>query len=103
MFEYVQALLRLRREHDALRAGKLWHLASDEASYVFLRESDEEKLVVAFHNGKSARDLTIALQDTPGKQAAGILPLFGTGQAELAGQALRLHLPPQSFSIFALQ
>jgi glycosidase len=103
IFEYVQALLRLRGEHDALRAGKLWHLESDDSSYVFLRESDEEKLVVAFHDGRSARDLTIELQDTPGKQAAGILPLFGAGQAELAGQALRLQLPPQSLSIFALQ
>lgn len=103
IFEYVQTLLRLRREHDALRGGRLWHLASDESSYVFLRESDEEKLVMAFHNGKSAREMTIALRDTPGKQATGITTLFGEGQADLAGQQLRLRLPPQSFSIFVFQ
>jgi len=102
-FEYVEALLKLRREHDALHAGKLWHLASDDASYVCLRESDEEKLVVAFHNGKNAREMTIELHDTPGKQARGISALFGTGQADLAGQELRLHLPPESLSVFALQ
>jgi glycosidase len=102
-FEYVQGLLRLRRENDALRTGKLWHLASDDSSYVFLRESDEEKLVVAFHNGKSERQMTIGLQDTPGKQATGISALFGGGQADLAGQELRLHLPPESLSVFALQ
>ena len=103
IFEYVQGLLRLRRENDALRTGKLWHLASDDSSYVFLRESDEEKLVVAFHNGKSERQMTIELHDTPGKQATGISALFGTGQADLAGQELRLHLPPESLSVFALQ
>ena len=102
-FEYVQELLRLRRENDALRTGKLWHLASDDSSYVFLRESDEEKLVVAFHNGKSERQMTIELHDTPGKQATGISTLFGGGQADLAGQELRLHLPPESLSVFALQ
>ena len=102
-FEYVEGLLRLRRENDALRTGKLWHLASDDSSYVFLRESDEEKLVVAFHNGKSLREMTIELHDTPGKQAAGVSALFGTGQADLAGQELRLHLPPQSLSVFVLQ
>ena len=102
-FEYVQGLLRLRRENDALRTGKLWHLASDDSSYVFLRESDEEKLVVAFHNGKSEKQMTIELHDTPGKQATGISALFGTGQADLAGQELRLHLPPESLSVFALQ
>ena len=102
-FEYVQELLRLRRENDVLRTGKLWHLASDDSSYVFLRESDEEKLVVAFHNGKSERQMTIELHDTPGKQATGISALFGGGQADLAGQELRLHLPPESLSVFALQ
>jgi glycosidase len=103
IFEYVQTLLRLRREHDALRGGKLWHLVSDESSYVFLRESDEEKLVVAFHNGKSAREMTLGLQDTPGKQATAISALFGEGQADVAGQQLRLRLPAQSLSIFVLQ
>ena len=102
-FEYVQELLRLRRENDALRTGKLWHLESDDSSYVFLRESDEEKLVVAFHNGKSERQMTIELHDTPGKQATGISALFGAGQADLAGQQLRLRLPPESLSVFALQ
>jgi neopullulanase len=103
IFEYVQTLLRLRREHDALRGGKLWHLVSDESSYVFLRESDEEKIVVAFHNGKSAREMTLRLEDTPGKQATAISPLFGEGQADVAGQQLRLRLPGQSLSIFILE
>ena len=102
-FEYVQELLRLRRENDVLRTGKLWHLASDDSSYVFLRESDEEKLVVAFHNGKSERQMTIELHDTPAKQATGISALFGAGQADLAAQQLRLRLPPESLSVFALQ
>ena len=103
IFEYVQGLLRLRRENDALRTGKLWHLESDDSSYVFLRESDEEKLVVAFHNGKSERQMTIELHDTPAKQATGISALFGAGQADLAAQQLRLRLPPESLSVFALQ
>jgi len=35
IFSYVQSLLRLRREHAALRTGVLWHLSSEEWSYVF--------------------------------------------------------------------
>jgi neopullulanase len=103
IFEYVQALLRLRREHDALRGGKLWHLASDDSSYIFLRESDEEKLVIAFHNGASPRTVSLSLQDTPAEAAAGISKLFGDAQADLAGRQLKLTLPPQSLSIFVLQ
>jgi glycosidase len=103
LFEYVQTLLRLRRQHDALRGGRLWHLTSDDASYIFLRESDEEKLVIAFHNGTSQRTITLSLQDTPARTAAGISTLFGEAQADLAGQQLKLVLPPRCLSIFALE
>ena len=44
-FAYVQALLKLRRDHPALRGGTLWHVESDESSYIFLRQSDEESVV----------------------------------------------------------
>jgi glycosidase len=103
IFDTVHTLLRLRQEHDSLRGGKLWHLACDDSSYVFLRESDEEKLLIAFHNGTSATTLMVSLQDTPAKAAAGITTLFGEAQADLAGQQLKLVLPPKSLTIFALQ
>jgi len=54
IFSCAQSLLRLRREHAALRTGRLWHLASDESSYVFARESEEERVVVAFNQRRSA-------------------------------------------------
>jgi glycosidase len=103
IFEYVQALLRLRREHDSLRGGKLWHLAADDASYIFLRESDEEKLIVAFHKGSTPGAMNLSLKDTPAHGASGISPLFGVAQAELAGEKLKLTLPAESLSIFLLQ
>jgi glycosidase len=103
IFEYVQTLLGLRREHDSLRGGKLWDLASDDSSFIFLRESDEEKLLIAFHNDTSPRTVTLSLKDTPAKAAAGISTLLGEAQADLAGQQLKLVLPPESLSIFVLQ
>jgi neopullulanase len=102
-FETVQTLLRLRQEHEALRGGKLWHVYCDDASYVFLRESEDEKLVIVFHNGGSARSLTVSLQDTPAKGAAEITGLFGEAQADLAGEQLKLKMPAHSLSIFLLQ
>jgi neopullulanase len=103
IFEYVQSLLRLRREHDALRGGRLWHLAANESTYVFLRESDEEKLVVAFHNGPKPETISVSLQDTPARSSSGIASIFGEAQSDLAGNQLKLTLPAQSVSIFSLQ
>jgi neopullulanase len=102
IFSYVQSLLRIRREHPALRTGQLWHLASDESSYVFARETEEERLVIAFNNAAQARDLRIPLADTPGQGAAAIRLLFGEAKTELAGSELRITIPSQSLSIFSL-
>jgi neopullulanase len=103
VFEYAQTLLRLRREHDALRGGKLWHLSADDSSYVFLRESENEKLVIAFHDGMNAKTVNLSLQGTPGEATGSVTSIFGNAQGDLAGRQLKLVLPPQSVSIFLLQ
>jgi glycosidase len=102
IFSYVQSLLRLRREHAALRFGKLWHLASDDSSYVFARETEEERLVVAFNNADQPRELRIPLADTPAQKAAEAGRLFGDAKAELAGGEIRITMPARSLSIFSL-
>jgi glycosidase len=103
VFSYVQSLLRVRREHPALAQGHLWHMASDESSYIFGRDSDEEKVVVAFNNSAAARKISIPLQDTPAKGAAGLAPLFGEAHAQIsADDHLELTMPAQSLSIFLL-
>jgi neopullulanase len=102
IFSYVQSLLRLRREHAALRGGQLWHLASDESSYVFARESEEERLVVAFNNADQPRDLRLPLADTPAQGTADIELVFGVAKAELAGKEIHIAMPAQSLSILSL-
>jgi glycosidase len=102
IFSYVQLLLRLRREHVALRGGQLWHLASDDSAYVFAREAEEERLVVTFNNADQPRELRIPLADTPAQRAGSIELLFGEAKAELAGGKIRVTLPAQSISIFTL-
>jgi glycosidase len=103
VFAYVQKLLRLRRDHEALRSGRLWHLSSDDTSYVFLRETEEEQLVIAFHNGTQPRELNILLRDTPTQGAAGAAVLLGDAQADVSAGTLHLHVPAQSLSVFVLQ
>jgi glycosidase len=102
IFAYVQALLRLRREHTALSSGRLWHLFSDEASYVFMRETEEERVMVIFQNLPQARECWFTLADTPAQNTAKVSRLFGEADAELAGKELHIHAPAQSVSIFSL-
>ena len=100
LFVYVQKLLRLRRENPALQGGKLWHLFSDEKSYVFLRETEEERILIAFNNSAEQRELTIPLNGTPAQGAAGFMLLQGAAKADAFGGEARIAMPAQSISIF---
>ena len=100
IFSYAQTLLRLRREHPVLAQGRLWHLASDDSSYVFERDSEEERLIVAFNNSKESRQLKIPIKDTPVQDVAGLTTLLGEARGTIAAGQLELAMPPQSLTIF---
>jgi glycosidase len=103
LFAYVKALLRLRREHTALSGGRLWHLFSDEASYVFMRETEEERVMVILQNSPQAREFRFTLADTAAQNATRVSRLFGEANAELAGRELHIRAPAESVSIFSLE
>jgi len=100
LYTYVQTLLRLRQEHHALATGRLWHLASDDSSYVFLHENEEEKLVIAFNNSAQQKDERVELNDTPAAGTAGLTLLFGSATAEISKDAATFTMPAKSLSIF---
>jgi len=100
IFSYTQALLHLRREHVALQIGRLWHVFSDDSAYVFLRDAEEEHLLVAFNRANAPRTLRIPRADTPLAQFPGATALFGEGTAHVTNDELQLTLPPQSITIF---
>jgi glycosidase len=101
VFTWVQTLLRLRHEHPALGSGHLWHLFSDEATYIFARESEDERVLVVFNNSK-ARGVDLTLRDTPLQGAASATRLFGEASVKLSGAEAHVDAPAQSLSIFVL-
>jgi glycosidase len=103
VFTYVQTLLRLRREHPALQGGRLWHFFSDDTAYVFLRETEEERVLVAFNNSAEPRGLSIPLRDTPAQGTAGFTEVLGQAKADVAGNEARVAMPAKSISIFLVE
>jgi glycosidase len=102
MFSFVQNLLRVRREHPALSEGRQWNLLSDDSGIVFLRESDEEKILVAFNVSKSSRELHVAVSETPAAGTSGSEKLLGEGRLEIGGKGIVVTAPAESISIFLL-
>jgi len=102
IFLAVRNLLQLRRRHSALRIGKLLHVFSDEELYAFVRQTDDERLLVVFNNGGKSRTITIPEADTPLADTLRTTILFGTGTAQTTGKEMKITSPPQSISVFSL-
>lgn len=102
IFSAVQALLQLRRKHPALRTGKLFHVLSDDESYLFLRANDDERLLVVFNDASKSRTLSIVEANTPLAGSAHGSLLYGSATAKINNGQIRIDAPAQSVSIFSL-
>jgi glycosidase len=103
IFLAVQKLLRLRREHRALSAGSLTHLFSDDSTYVFLRHTPDERVLVVFNNAKESRTLSVPILDTPAAGVSALSPLYGQATAQVSIKGLSINAPAQSVSILSLE
>ena len=59
MFEWTKAWIRLRREHSALRRGRLIDLVYDDNVYVFARQDNTETVVVGINRSDKPAEVTI--------------------------------------------
>ena len=61
LFTHVQSLLKLRRDHPALRTGDQKHVVVGDKYYAFTREGDGERLLIVFHNADAVENINIDL------------------------------------------
>ncbi len=103
VFSHVQALLRLRQQHAALRTGVQKHVAVGDNYYAFTREGGGERLLVVFHNGAVEENVTLDLADTTLENAKELSPIFGTSAAQLQGKHLIVQMAPTSLTVYRVQ
>jgi glycosidase len=103
VFLHVQSLLRLRREHPALRQGRQWHVAWDNSYYAFVRETADEKLFIVLNTSEKTSKITIPTDDTKLENARQFENLFGAGQIVLNNGILQVTLPPSSAAIYGIR
>lgn len=76
MFEWTRDWLKLRREHAAMRHGRLIDLAFDGDSYAFARQTADETIILAFNRAATPKQIIFpsAFINTSGPIA--LLPLM---------------------------
>ena len=109
VFTHVQNLLRLRREHAALRNGELIHIYSDDQILAYVRQLSgisgevSEQLLIVMNNADRSKSVDLNISDTPIAKAHSITTLMGAEQAEfVSGAAIRVSLPSRSLAIYQL-
>ncbi len=103
IFSHVQALLRLRREHPALRGGHHWHLAWDHSFYAFVREAAGERLFVVLNNADQPAKLQLNLNDTPIASAQALEPLFSAQPAAIRAAHAEVEVAARNLAIYMVK
>jgi glycosidase len=103
MFEWTRDLLRLRREHTALRRGALLDLHFDEDSYAYARRDGDETVVVALNRAAAPKEMTIPASYLDTRDGSRLEPLLtAKDRPAVAAGSLKLSVPARSAVVYRL-
>ena len=102
IYTHLQSLLKLRREHPALRQGVQKHVVVADDYYLFTRESSGERLLIAFYKGDAPKSLLVDLNGTSIVDAKSFAPVFAGSAATVNGRQLTLQLAPMSVAVYQI-
>jgi glycosidase len=77
VYEWTRDWIRLRREHSAIRRGRLIDLFYDEDTYVFARQDATETVIVAINRADKEKKVTLPVGSIGSSDSVEISPLIG--------------------------
>jgi len=98
MFAWTREWIRLRREHAALRSGRLIDLYSDDDTYVFARQLGTDTVIVAFN--RQAKEKHVVIPASSIGINNNVMFRSGALTALVTDGALTLTLPAQTAVAF---
>jgi neopullulanase len=103
MYEWTRDWLRLRREHPALRRGKLIDLAFNDESYLFARCSAEETVLIAINRAATPKDLLAPTAEIDAAEGSQLVPLLMAKEpGTVAEGMIKLTVPARTVSAWKL-
>jgi neopullulanase len=104
MFDWTRAVLRLRREHAALRRGTLLDLFFDDReAYAYARRDSGETIVIAINRAAAPKEITFPADYLDARDGAHLEPLLtATDHPAVAAGSLKLTVPAKSAVVYRL-
>ncbi|HKG98261.1 MAG TPA: alpha-amylase family glycosyl hydrolase, partial [Pyrinomonadaceae bacterium] len=93
MFDWTRSWITLRREHQAIRSGRMIDLLADDETYVFARQLNNETVIIAF-NRENAKQVAIPANSIGLKDGTTLKSVIGVDASSrvVNGEAM-LSLP----------
>jgi glycosidase len=97
MFEWARDWLKLRREHAAMRHGRLIDLAFDEDSYAFARQTADETIILAFNRAAAVKRINAPAAFIEVADGAELVPLVvAKERVRVEGGAITFEVPART-------
>ncbi|WP_239615125.1 alpha-glycosidase [Cohnella mopanensis] len=100
LFRFFAELVKLRKEHRALRDGTYQALYSEsgDKSVAYAREADGEKFIIVLNADTVQASVTLPVENGSAYEV-----VFGEGEPSAVGNKLQVSLPPIGYAILMLQ
>lgn len=103
MYEWTRDLLRLRREHSAVRRGSLTDLYFDEDSYAYARRDDAETIVIALNRAAAPKEISFPASHVGARDGSRLSPLLNAKDSPtVTGGTIKLNVPAKSAVFYKL-
>jgi glycosidase len=94
IWQWTRDWISLRREHSALRDGRLIDLYYDEDVYAFARQDSSETVIIILNRAPNEKQVKIATLAFPVREGARLVPLYGVkGEGKVMRGAFMLSVP----------
>jgi glycosidase len=104
MYEWTRQWIALRKQHSAVREGKLIDLYSDDDVYVFARQDKNETVIVAFNRDEKEKKLAVRVGSIGLQDGVEIVSLAGTtGNTRVTNGQAMLSLPAKTAVAYKLR
>lgn len=104
MYDWTRDWIRLRREHSAIRQGRLIDLFYDDDVYIFARQDKTETVIIAINRADKEKKVDFPLGSIGLRDGAELLRLIGPASSArvLNGQA-KLAIPARGAAAYTLR
>jgi glycosidase len=101
MFDWTRSWIRLRREHQAIRSGRLIDLFYDDETYVFARQHANETVIVALNRQNQPKQVSVPAGTIGLRDGTSLKTVIGAeASSKVVNGEAALNLPAQTAVAF---